>query len=330
MCVCVCVGAGRQRCAGLALAACLARCVLTCEELCALPGGAAKAQQPAGRRLPRCRRATAARPPTHPPCLSACPPSCLQLGKRCSTKQCPCLAAGRECDPDLCKVGPQLPCCCCCCHRPVCGPASSRRPPRPAHAPKTASASWGRLPRCRHLPPPPPASAATRTTAVCSASACPSSATGPTLPLPLPLPEPLQSCKPTLTGAHREGWQCNNFRIRLGQKKRVLMGLSGIQGWGAFLQQDAQKDDFIVRAAARDGWLCVCVLGYVLRVCWGVYKTAGGGGRAPAPCGACHPPRPPIHTPQGEYCGELINHEEADRRGTVYDRDDNSYLFNLK
>ncbi|EFN54582.1 hypothetical protein CHLNCDRAFT_24455, partial [Chlorella variabilis] len=62
--------------------------------------------------------------------------------------------------------------------------------------------------------------------------------------------------------------------IRLGQKKRVLMGLSGIQGWGAFLQQDAQKDDFI-----------------------------------------------------GEYCGELINHEEADRRGTVYDRDDNSYLL---
>ncbi len=39
---------------------------------------------------------------------------------------------------------------------------------------------------------------------------------------------------------------------RLGQKKRVLMGLSDIQGWGAFLQQPAGKDEFVV-SRLRDG-----------------------------------------------------------------------------
>ena len=92
-------------------------------------------------------------------------------------------------------------------------------------------------------------------------------------------------CKPTITGEQPEGMQCHNFRLRwatplplagpmgpphslatgracislhpnlaqftnrrLGQKKRVLMGLSDIQGWGAFLQQPAAKDEFVVRA----------------------------------------------------------------------------------
>lgn len=117
-----------------------------------------------------------------------CPCKCgMTMGRRCSSRQCPCMAAGRECDPDLCK-----------------------------------------------------------------------------------------ECRPTLDGSHREGWQCNNFRLRLGQKKRVLMGLSGIQGWGAYVREPAAKDEFV-----------------------------------------------------GEYCGELVNHDEADRRGMVYDKDDNSYLFNL-
>lgn len=108
-------------------------------------------------------------------------------GKRCSSRQCPCMAAGRECDPDLCGM-----------------------------------------------------------------------------------------CAPTLGQTHAPGAHCNNFRLRLSQKRRVLMGLSGVQGWGAFIAGAASKDDFI-----------------------------------------------------GEYCGELIDQTEADRRGRVYDRDDNSYLFNL-
>lgn len=112
----------------------------------------------------------------------------VTVGKRCSTRQCPCMAAGRECDPDLCKL---------CCN--------------------------------------------------------------------------------TVYGDHVAGYQCNNFRLRLRQKRRVLMGLSGVQGWGAFLGgPGVKKDEFI-----------------------------------------------------GEYCGELIDQAEADRRGKVYDRDDNSYLFNL-
>jgi hypothetical protein len=110
-----------------------------------------------------------------------------ERGRRCLTKNCPCMAAGRECDPDLCG-----------------------------------------------------------------------------------------GCIPTLAGAHAPGTQCNNFRLRLNQKHRVLMGRSKVQGWGAFLQSSAVKDEYI-----------------------------------------------------GEYCGELIDQKEADRRGRVYDHDDNSYLFNL-
>jgi [histone H3]-lysine27 N-trimethyltransferase EZH2 len=84
----------------------------------------------------------------------------------------------------------------------------------------------------------------------------------------------MQECRPTGQGSLR---LCNNFHVRLSLKKRVIMGLSDVQGWGAFCQQRVEKDGFL-----------------------------------------------------SEYCGELVDHEEADRRGRAYDRDDNSYLFDLK
>ena len=55
-----------------------------------------------------------------------------------------------------------------------------------------------------------------------------------------------QECKPTIYGTHREGWKCHNMRLRLGEKKRVLMGLSEVQGWGAFLREPARENEFVV------------------------------------------------------------------------------------
>lgn len=55
------------------------------------------------------------------------------------------------------------------------------------------------------------------------------------------------------------------------------MGMSDIQGWGAFAGEPIKKDEYL-----------------------------------------------------GEYTGELVDQPEADRRGSVYDKEECSYLFNLK
>lgn len=74
----------------------------------------------------------------------------------------------------------------------------------------------------------------------CSTKACPCRAAGRECD-----PDLCRGCKSTLNGTHQPNHQCNNFRLRLGQGKRILMGLSNIQGWGAFIGEPALKGDFV-------------------------------------------------------------------------------------
>ncbi|XP_047965913.1 histone-lysine N-methyltransferase EZ3-like [Salvia hispanica] len=81
----------------------------------------------------------------------------------------------------------------------------------------------------------------------------------------------------SLRGPPRRGnSQCANMVLLLRQHQRILLAKSDIVGWGAFVKNPVNKDDYL-----------------------------------------------------GEYTGELISHQEADRRGKIYDRADMSYLFNL-
>lgn len=56
--------------------------------------------------------------------------------------------------------------------------------------------------------------------------------------------------------SHHQLFVCllRQLACRLGQRKRVLMGLSDVQGWGAFVQQAVQKDEFVVSWAR----FCAC------------------------------------------------------------------------
>ncbi|KAM1169700.1 hypothetical protein ACFX19_031979 [Malus domestica] len=62
--------------------------------------------------------------------------------------------------------------------------------------------------------------------------------------------------------------QCGNMRLLLRQQQRILLGKSDVAGWGAFLKNPVNKNDYL-----------------------------------------------------GEYTGEIISHQEADKRGKIYDRD---------
>lgn len=69
---------------------------------------------------------------------------------------------------------------------------------------------------------------------------------------------------------------CKNTQLTCRKRRKLLIGRSEIHGWGAFANEEIQKNDFIT-----------------------------------------------------EYTGELISHDEAERRGRVYDGMNSNFLFSL-
>ncbi|KAG6432706.1 hypothetical protein SASPL_104291 [Salvia splendens] len=88
----------------------------------------------------------------------------------------------------------------------------------------------------------------------------------------------LLSCGDGLLGEppRRGDSQCGNMKLLLRQQQRVLLAKSEVAGWGAFVKNPVNKNDYL-----------------------------------------------------GEYTGELISHQEADKRGKIYDRANSSFLFDL-
>lgn len=127
--------------------------------------------------------------------------SCKSKRNRCGTKSCPCYAADRECDPELCEL------CTATCI-------------------KAAS----------------PAGAAAAASAAAAATAARASHT-------VGHPGVLGG-DPTLGDADCAGppideGACCNMKIRLKQSARIVMGLSKVAGWGAYIAAPAVKHDLL-------------------------------------------------------------------------------------
>lgn len=89
---------------------------------------------------------------------------------------------------------------------------------------------------------------------------------------------------------------------------QVLLGKSDVSGWGAFLKV-----------------ICFCSLLFLLS-CYNVFLKLSSSFFLLFPLFQNSVGK---HEYLGEYTGELISHREADKRGKIYDRENSSFLFNL-
>uniref|UniRef100_U3JD86 [histone H3]-lysine(27) N-trimethyltransferase n=1 Tax=Ficedula albicollis TaxID=59894 RepID=U3JD86_FICAL len=134
----------------------------------------------------------------------------------------------------------------------------------------------------------------------------------------------VRECDPDLclTCGASEHWDCKvvsckNCSIQRGLKKHLLLAPSDVAGWGTFIKEAVQKNEFISEYCGEGylsvplalhcgGWNVLCVCCFLRTLLW-----------------TCpwEPWQAPAH--------ELISQDEADRRGKVYDKYMSSFLFNL-